>query len=128
MNEERGGPAAVDEYIAGCPPGVQPILQKIRSVIREAAPQAEEGIGYGMPGFYLKGALVWYNAHTRHIGFYPTGEGIAAFQDQLAGYKTSKGAVQFPLSDPIPYDLITAIVRHRVEQNLQPKRGAGRKG
>ncbi len=117
MPGKAEGPKTVDEYIAACPPDAQPILNQIRAVIREAAPGAVEKISYKMPSFYQNGNLVWFGLHTRHIGFYPTGEGIEAFKDQLASFKISKGAVQFPLDQPIPYDLIRKMVEHRVAQN-----------
>ena len=117
MDRKKSRPTTIDEYIAQCPADVQPILKKMRAVIKKAAPKAEEKISYQMPGFYLNGQLVWFGAHPHHIGFYPTGEGIEAFKKQLAGYKTSKGAVQFPLDEPIPYDLVTKIVKYRVAQN-----------
>ena len=86
--------------------------------IREAAPQATERISYGMPCLYLNGNLVYFGAGKNHIGFYPTPAGIEAFKEEFAGYKWSKGAVQFPLDKPIPYELITRIVQFRVGQNL----------
>ncbi len=119
MEGKSDQPTTTDEYIAACAPEVQPVLQRLRALIKECAPGAVEKISYGMPGFYLNGNLVWFGVHARHIGFYPTGEGIAAFKEQLAGYKTSKGAVQFPLDKPLPYDLICQIVKHRVAENLK---------
>jgi uncharacterized protein YdhG (YjbR/CyaY superfamily) len=119
MEAKSAAPTTVDEYIALAPPEVQPILNKIRTVIKETAPEAQERIGYQMPGYYWHGALVWFGAYAHHIGFYPTGEGMAAFKQELSGYKTSKGAVQFPLDDPIPYDMIRKIVKHRVAENLK---------
>ncbi len=119
MESKKTRPTTVDEYIAQCPEDVQPILKKMRAVIKKAAPKAEEKISYQMPGFYLNGQLVWFGLHPHHIGFYPTGEGIAAFKKELASYKTSKGAVQFPLDEPIPYDLVTKIVKYRVAQNTK---------
>ncbi len=121
MESEKTGPTTVDEYIAQAPKDVQPILRKIRQTIRKAAPDATEKISYQMPGFYLNGQLVWFGVHKTHIGFYPTGEGMKAFEKQLAGYKKSKGAVQFPLDQPIPYDLIARIVKHRVAENQKKK-------
>ncbi len=121
MAEKMARSASIDEYIAQFPPDVQATMNKIRAVIREAAPQAQERISYGMPGFYDHGMLVWFGGHKSHIGFYPTGEGVAAFKSELGGYKLSKGAVQFPLDKPIPYDLITRIVKHRLEQNRKKK-------
>ena len=119
MEANKTHPITIDEYIAQTPQDVQPILNKIRAVIHESAPGAQEKISYKMPGFYLNGTLVWFGVHSHHIGFYPTGEGMAAFKDELLGYKTSKGAVQFPLDQPIPYDLIRKIVKHRVAGNLK---------
>ncbi len=92
-------------------------MQKIRATIHKAAPEATEKISYQMPGFELNGALVWFAPHDDYIGFYPTGEGVAAFKKDLAGYAGTKGSVHFPLDKPIPYALITKIVKHRVEQN-----------
>ncbi len=117
MPGKTDGLKTIDEYIAACPPDVQPILNQIRAVIHEAAPGAAEKISYQMPAFELNGILVGFGLHTRHIGFYPTGEGIEAFKDQLSSYKISKGAVQFPLDQPIPYDLIRKMVAYRVAQN-----------
>jgi len=121
MEKKTSHPATIDEYIAQYPQDVQIIMNKLRAVIKETAPEAQERISYGMPGFYLHGMLVWFGGHKNHIGFYPTGEGVEAFQNQLAGYKMSKGAVQFPLDQPIPYELIRKIVKHRMEENLKKK-------
>ncbi len=117
MEEQKSQPKTIDEYIAGCPQEAQPILEKVRSTVKEAAPDAEERISYQMPGFYQKGMVVWFGLHKNHIGFYPTGEGIEAFKEELSGYKTSKGAVQFPLDKPMPYELIQTIVKYWVAQN-----------
>lgn len=112
-----------DEYIAQFPEDVQQILQKVRATIKEAAPNATERISYGMPGFYQNGMLVWFAAHTNHIGFYPTGEGVEVFEKELSQYKHSKGAVQFPLEQPIPYELITKITKYRIERTQEKKKG-----
>jgi len=98
---------------------VQEILDKIRQTIQEAAPQATEIISYQMPTFYLNGNLVHFAAYKKHIGFYPTPSGIEAFRDQIKGYKSAKGSVQFPIDQPIPYGLITDIVMYRVKENSQ---------
>lgn len=117
-SEERGdSPRNIDEYIAAFPQDIQEILQKIRATIREAAPQARETISYQMPTFTLKGNLVHFAAFKRHIGFFPTPSGVEQFKDELTGYKTSKGTIQFPLGQPIPYDLIRRIVLFRVQEN-----------
>ncbi len=119
MEGNKTAPTTIDEYISQCPEDVQPILARIRAVIREAAPGAVEKISYQMPGFYYSGYLVWFGIHAHHIGFYPTGSGIEAFKEELSAYKTSKGAVQFPLDKPIPYELIRKIVKSRVAENLK---------
>lgn len=117
MQTDPSTTASIDEYIAGFPTDVQEILQRIRQVIREEAPAAQEAIRYRMPTFRLNGNLVHYAAFQNHIGFYPTPTGIAEFEQELAAYKGGKGSVQFPLNQPIPYDLIRRIVRFRVAEN-----------
>ena len=116
--EKRTSVTNIDEYIATFPPGVQAVLQKIRETIHEAAPEAVETINYGIPTFVLKGNLVHFAAFKNHIGFYPTPSGIEAFKKALADYKGSKGAVQFPLDKPVPFDLVEKIVKFRVAENL----------
>lgn len=108
---------SVDEYIVQFPQEVQGILQKIRNVIKETAPESTEKISYQMPAFTLNGNLVYFAGYKNHIGFYPTASGIAAFEQKLSQYKRGKGAVQFPLNQPIPYDLIKEIVTFKVEEN-----------
>ncbi len=122
MQEKKGDPTTIDEYIAQYPEDVQRILGQIRAVIREAAPDASERISYQMPGFYQNGNLVWFGVHKHHIGFYPTGSGVAAFREELSAYKGAKGSVQFPLDKPVPYDLIARIVKYRVAENLKKGR------
>jgi uncharacterized protein YdhG (YjbR/CyaY superfamily) len=107
----------VDEYIAQFPESTQDLLKQIRTWINETAPEAEEYIGYGMPAYKWRGALVYFAGYKQHIGFYPTGSGIAAFEHKLTNYKTSKGAIQFKLTEPLPEALIKEIVKYRVEQN-----------
>jgi uncharacterized protein YdhG (YjbR/CyaY superfamily) len=119
MNADQIVPKTIDEYIAGFPEDIQEILQKIRMTIREAAPEAQESINYRMPTFTLKGNLVHFAAFKNHIGFYPIPTGIEAFKDELSVYKQGKGSVQFPLEQPIPYDLIGRIVAFRVKENLE---------
>ena len=121
MDKTTSKPTTTDEYISQFPTDVQAIMQKLRQVIKQAAPQAQERISYAMPGFYQNGMLVWFGGHKDFIGFYPTGEGIEAFKDQLAEYKMTKGAVHFLLDKPIPTELITKIVKYRVEKNLKKK-------
>jgi len=118
----KSTPASIDEYIAGFPPDVRAILEKIRATIRDAAPDAEETISYKMPTFRLKGNLVHFAAYKDHIGFYPTPSGTAQFQEELSPYKRGKGSIRFPLDQPVPFDLIHRIVGFRVEENLETAR------
>ena len=111
----------VDEYIAAFPKNVQEILQEIRQVIRDCAPEAEEEISYQIPAFKLNGILVYFAAFKNHIGFYPRASAIEAFKEKLAAYKISKGTVRFPIDEPIPFDLIKAMVKFRVKENLCKK-------
>ena len=112
-------PRNFDEYLAAFPEEVQQILKQVRVNIKEAAPQAEEIISYGMPAYRLNGILVWFAAHSKHIGFYPGVSGIEAFKKELSIYKSAKGSVQFPFDKPMPLELITGIVKFRVNENLQ---------
>jgi uncharacterized protein YdhG (YjbR/CyaY superfamily) len=118
MKTDQTAPKNIDEYIAGFPPEVQEILEKIRMTIRKAAPGAEETIKYQMPTFTLKGNLVHFAAFKKHIGFYPVPTGIEKFKKDLAVYEGGKGSVKFPLDQPIPYGLISKIVKFRVKENL----------
>ena len=112
-------PKNIDEYIAGFPTDVQGILQEMRSIIRTAAPDAEEAIKYGIPTFVLNGNLVHFAAFQKHIGFYPTPSGIEEFKDDLSVYHNAKGSVQFPLDKPVPFSLIRKIVKFRVKQSRE---------
>ena len=116
-----------DEYISLFPPHVQLILQQLRKSIRDLIPEAEETISYGIPTFRLYGNLVHYAAYKNHIGFYPGAAGIEIFKDKLSGYKLSKGTVQFPIDEPLPFDLILEIVQYRANQNLQKAQARKRK-
>ena len=107
----------IDEYIATFPEHVQLILGELRKTIRQAVPEAKEVISYQMPAFKLHGVLVYFAAYERHIGFYPTASGIATFQKEISGYKNSKGAVQFPIDKPLPFDLIAKIVKFRAKED-----------
>ena len=118
MTTNRIKPNDIDEYIAGFPKGTQKLLEQLRATIRKAAPDGEEVISYKMPAYKLNGMLVWYAAYKRHIGFYPTSTPIKFFKDELTDYKTSKGAIQFPIDKPLPHRLITKIVKFRVKENL----------
>ncbi len=112
-------PIDIDEYISGFPNETQKILEQLRVTIKGVATQADEVISYGMPAFKLNGMLVYFAAYANHIGFYPTPSGIAAFKNELSGYKGAKGSVQFPLNEPLPLKLITKIVKFRVTENLK---------
>src|SRR6187431_894197 len=94
----------VDEYLSTFPATTRRILQAVRQTIKKAAPQAEEVISYNMPAFKLHGVLVYYAAYQKHIGFYPTPSAIKAFEKELARYQSSKGAVQFPIDQPMPVE------------------------
>jgi uncharacterized protein YdhG (YjbR/CyaY superfamily) len=112
-------PKDIQEYISGFPEDIQQKLEQIRMTIKRAAPDAEEVISYGMPSFKLNGSLVWFAAFTKHIGFYPAPSGIEVFYNELSVYKSGKGSVHFRLDEPIPFDLITKIVKYRVSENMQ---------
>ena len=108
----------IDNYIASFPEETQIVLDKMRAIIKKAAPDTVEVISYGMPAFRLNGNLVYFAAWKTHIGFYPHSSGIAAFKKELSIYKSSKGAVQFPLDKPLPSGLITKIVKFRIKEDL----------
>lgn len=116
-------PANIDEYISAFPEEVRGLLQQIRSVIRKAAPGAEEAIRYAMPTFILNGNLVHFAGFKHHIGFYPAPTGVEAFKTELSRYKTGKGSVQFPLDRPLPLELISRIVEYRVKHNSEKRAG-----
>jgi uncharacterized protein YdhG (YjbR/CyaY superfamily) len=127
MGADQTTPKNMDEYIAGFPPDVQETLEKIRMTIRKAAPDAEETIKYRMPTFTLKGNLVHFAAFKKHIGFYPAPTGIEEFKNELSVYAGAKGTVRFPLDKPIPFDLISKIVKFRVKENLERAEAKGKK-
>ena len=112
-------PKDIDEYIAGFPKPIQKILQETRVTIQKAAPGAKETIKYAMPTFTLEGNLVYFAAFKNHIGFYPAPTNDESFKKDLSPYKTGKGSIQFPYDKPMPYALITKMVKHRVRQNIQ---------
>ena len=109
----------VDEYISDFPAGTKSKLKELRKIIKKMAPKAEEKISYNMPGYSLNGMLVYFAGYKNHIGFYPTSSGILAFKKEISIYKNSKGAIQFPLDEPLPVDLISQIVEFRVGENMQ---------
>ncbi len=123
MDQDKAPAKTIDEYIAQFPEAVQQRLRSVRQVVKEEAPGAQEAFKYQMPTFTLNGNLVHFAAFKHHIGLYPAPTGIEAFQDELAPYKTSKGAIQFPLDQPLPLPLIRKIVAFRVQENqAKPKK------
>jgi uncharacterized protein YdhG (YjbR/CyaY superfamily) len=118
MKADKKVPKNIDGYIAGFPSDVQEILEKIRMSIRRAAPDAEEAIKYQMPTFLLKGNLVHFAAWKKHIGFYASTSN-EALKDELSVYAGPRGSLKFPLDKPMPYGLITRIVKFRVKENLE---------
>jgi uncharacterized protein YdhG (YjbR/CyaY superfamily) len=127
VRTNQAAPKNIDEYIAGFPDDVQEILEKIRMTIREAAPDAEEKISYQMPTFTMKGNLVHFAAYRKHIGLYPAPRGIEKFKKELSAYEGAKGSVRFPLDKPIPFGLISRIVKFRVKDNLERAEAKGKK-
>jgi uncharacterized protein YdhG (YjbR/CyaY superfamily) len=127
MKEKPKTVATIDEYIAGYPKDVQAILQKIRTTIRKAAPDAAEAMKYQIPTLVQNGNLVHFGAYKNHIGFYPTSKAIAKFKKDLSAYAGAKGTVRFPLDKPIPLGLISKIVKSRVQDNLTKAKTKGKK-
>lgn len=111
----------VEDYMAAIPVQAIPKAVEIRALIKQLLPQAQEVISYNMPGYKTKSVLVWFAAYNGHIGFYPGASGIEAFNAEFDSYKWSKGAVQFPLDEPLPVDLITRIVAYKLESSLTKK-------
>lgn len=120
MKPSSSVPSTIDEYIAEFPPATQAILQKFRETVKRTAPEAKERISYAMPAFTLNGNLVYFAAMKHHIGFYPGAKAIEVFKDKLSPYKTSKGAIQFPYTQPMPWELVAEIVKFRVAENTKP--------
>jgi len=112
-------PPNVDAYISRFPESTQALLQQMRDTIRKVAPEAEEVISYAMPAYKLHGILLYFAAYSAHIGFYPTGSAVAAFQQDLTPYKWAKGSIQFPLDKPLPLALIRKMVKFRVAENKE---------
>lgn len=129
MNRGRGVATSrkkietISEYIAMFPKDARGILEELRATIRKSTPKAEETIGYGIPTFKTNGRnLVHFAAFKNHIGFYPTPSAIVAFKKELTSYKQTKGAIQFPIDNPIPFDLVKRIVEFRVRENETRKK------
>jgi uncharacterized protein YdhG (YjbR/CyaY superfamily) len=126
MKSDPDAPQTIDEYIAEFPKAVQAILQQVRTTVAKAAPTAKEAIKYRLPTFVQNGNLVHFGAFQKHIGFYAMPTGHAKFQRELSAYESGKGSVQFPLEKPIPYPLISKIVKFRVREDAE-KAAAQRK-
>lgn len=109
----------VDEYIVHFPTNIQQVLQQLRAIIKNTAPSSEELISYNMPAYKQNGVLVYFAAHKKHIGFYPTALPIKVFEKELTTYKCSKGAIQLPIDKPLPSELIAKIVKFKIEENAQ---------
>ncbi|MGC4021716.1 MAG: DUF1801 domain-containing protein [Cyclobacteriaceae bacterium] len=112
-------PKTIDEYISDFPEHVREIMERVRFTIAKAAPQAEEVISYSMPAFKLNGVLVYFAGWQNHLGFYPFSSAIRAFQKDLSKYEGAKGSIKFPYDKPIPYTLISKMVKYRVKENLE---------
>lgn len=108
---------SIDDYFSALTQPARDAAASLRAAIRQAAPQAEETISYNMPAFKLNGILVWYAVFKNHIGFYPKASAIVAFKSELAPFKTSKGAIQFPMDKPLPLSLVKKIVKFRIKEN-----------
>ena len=111
--------ASIDAYISEFPADVQKILRAIRKTIRQAAPNAQEAISYRIPAFTLDGPLIYFAGFKKHIGLYPAPRSAPGFRKELARYEGGKGTVQFPLDEPIPFELITRIVKFRAKENAK---------
>ena len=110
--------ADVDTYISSFPDDVRKVLNEMRQLIKSTAPEALEEISYGMPAYKYNGPLVYFAGYKNHIGLYATPSGHSAFERELSIYKQGKGSVQFPLKEPLPWDLIKRIVEFRLQENL----------
>ena len=127
MRADHINPGTIDEYISLHPHKVQKLLQKVRSVIKKTAPEAQETIKYQIPTFILHGNLVHFGAFKNHFGFYPAPSGIAVFKQELSVYESGKGSIQFPIDQELPIELISKIVQFRVHENLEKIRPKGYK-
>jgi uncharacterized protein YdhG (YjbR/CyaY superfamily) len=115
----QAAPGDIDEYISRFPQTIQEVLQKVRMTIKKAAPEAEETIRYNMPTFYLHGHyLIYFAAFKKHISLYPAPVGSEQFGEEIEQYASGKGTLQFPLDKPIPYGLITKLVKFRAKENI----------
>lgn len=125
MDTSKSGFVSIDEYIATFSQDTQKLLEQLRATIKAAAPEATEKISYQMPTFYLNGNLVHFAAFKDHISFFPGAISNIkeAFWDEISGYMTGKGTLQFPIEKPIPFDLVSKITQYRAEQNRNKTKG-----
>jgi uncharacterized protein YdhG (YjbR/CyaY superfamily) len=120
--KRNGPPKNVDEYLAAVPQPARDTLNKIRAAIRSVVPpEATEAISYGMPVFKYRGSLVWFAAFANHCSLFPTASVIEAFKNELEGFSTSKGTIQFPIDKPLPSALVKRLVKARIAQ-IEPKK------
>jgi uncharacterized protein YdhG (YjbR/CyaY superfamily) len=116
-SKAKGAPKSIDEYLAGIPEPARSTLNKIRAAIRSVAPpEAVETISYRIPAFKHKGILMWFAAFSDHCSLFPTASIVDAFKNELKGYTTAKGTIQFPLDKPLPNSLIRKMVKARIAQ------------
>ena len=119
----KAAPKTVDEYLAGVPQPARGTLNKIRAAIRSAVPkEATEAISYGIPAVKHNGSLVWFAAFSDHCSLFPTASVIEKFKNELKGFSTSKGTIQFPTDKPLPAALVKKMVKARIAQNESKKR------
>jgi uncharacterized protein YdhG (YjbR/CyaY superfamily) len=112
-------PNSIQEYLSWFPPEIQAKLQQMREILRQAVPEAEEVISYHMPAFKTSEVLVYYAAAKSHLGYYPTSSGVINFKEELSGYVTSKGAIQFPYDEDLPVQLIGEIAQFRAQEAVE---------
>ncbi len=113
--------ASVDDYIDARPALVRKKLAQLRRIVKEEASDAEERLSYRMPAYFLNGNVVYFAAHSNHIGFYPGAAAVATFKKNISKYKNAKGSIQFPIAEPLPMDLIRTIVRFKAKANAKKK-------
>lgn len=118
MDKSTPAYQTIDEYIRLYPQKIQDLMETLRKVIQEEAPQSIERIAYGMPTFWQEGNVCHFAAFKNHIGFFPGSNGVAAFKSELGAYKTSKGTIRFPYGTAMPLELVRRIVRFRVAENI----------
>lgn len=113
---------SVDAYLEAIPDATfRAVLSRLRAIIKEEAPDAEESISYGMPGYKLNGPLIYFAAFKNHLSLFPTGV-VDHYSDELSGFRTSKGTIQFTPDHPLSEDLIRRIIRDRIQENRSKKR------